>query len=88
MSSPFAPFVWDLKSRAARISKNIKTCISKMAESLNDLKWQLKVAKSVAGRTDMSTKKKNEWKKKARVLEKKVKANQTKEDRKNKLKKR
>ena len=59
-----------------------------MAETLNDLKWQLKVAKSVAGRSDMSTKKKNEWKKKARVLEKKVKAGQKKEDRKNKLKKR
>lgn len=43
-----------------------------MAETLNDLKWQLKVAKATAGRKDMSITKKNEWKRKARTLQKRV----------------
>lgn len=59
-----------------------------MGASIKELKWDLKVAKSVAGRSNMSTKKKNEWRRKARVLEQQVAREQRKEDRKNRLKKR
>lgn len=58
-----------------------------MAETLNDIKWQLKVAKSVAGRKDMSTVKKNEWKRRARVLERKKNALEKHEKRRERLKK-
>ena len=58
-----------------------------MAESikLKAAKWDLKTAKSVSGRKKMSIKKKNEWKRKARVLEKFVSQEQKKEDRRNKM---
>ena len=57
-----------------------------MKESLNDIKWQLKIAKSVAGRRDMSIAKKNEWKHRARQLEKKKETLEKQEKRRNKLK--
>lgn len=54
---------------------------------LKAAKWDLKVAKSVAGRKKISTKKKNEWKRKARLLEKEVERTQKKVDRRNRYKK-
>lgn len=58
-----------------------------MATNIKELKWDLKTAKSVAGRKNMSTKKKNEWKRRARLLEQQVAREQRKEDRKNRLRK-